>query len=243
MKLSASDGRQFVWRPNSHATKAFGLSRQDEHDALLIASASGLAASPVALYSDGLLNTWVEGEVLDSIDLDSIALLQAKVHDLPLLANQFDPFAKALHYFSRLSCTSISDDIKTIHSHFQRHAFKSDLSLTTCHFDLGYYNLIKCPDGELNIIDWEYAALGDPALDLVMTSLANGVELETLVNRYCRIRRIDNVEQWQETCARWLPVAHYLGALWFLLGYQLYGEPIYLERALRFTSVLKENLS
>ncbi|MEZ8143512.1 phosphotransferase [Enterovibrio sp. FF113] len=242
MKLSASDGRQFVWRPKSEATKVFGLSRQHEHDALLIASESGLAASPIALYSDGLLNAWVQGEVLDGIALDSIAILQAKVHDLPLLANRFDPFEKGLHYFSHLSPTLMSDDIKAIHCHFQHHAFKSELALTTCHYDLGYYNLIKCPAGELKIIDWEYAALGDPALDLVMTSLANDIELETLVNHYCRIRRMDNVALWQETCARWLPVAYYLGVLWFSLGYQLYGQPLYQDRALRFTSVLKDSL-
>ncbi|MDD1794777.1 phosphotransferase [Enterovibrio makurazakiensis] len=240
MKLSGSDGREFVWRPNGQPTKIFGLSRQNEHDALLIASQMGLTSRPVALYPEGLLNEWVKGDVLVSAELDMLAELQAKVHELPALTNRFDPFEKGQHYFRCLSSDSLTHDVVSIHQYFQRSAFKSDLTLTTSHYDLGAYNLIRQPNGEVKVIDWEYAALGDPALDLVMTSIANDVDLETLVNRYCQKRRIENVELWHKTCERWLPVAHYLGLLWFLLGFELYGLPLYQERAFQLLADLNK---
>ncbi|WP_281173700.1 phosphotransferase [Enterovibrio calviensis] len=238
MKLLASDGRQFVWRPSGRPTQVFGLSRQNEHDALLIASAAGLTSKPVALYPEGLLNEWVKGEVVETISLSSLASLQAKIHALPALANRFDPFEKGAHYFRCLSTESLTEDVVAIHQHFQRNAFKSGLPLTTSHYDLGVYNLIRQPNDEVKIIDWEYAALGDPALDLVMTSFANDVDLETLVDRYCQIRRIQNVGLWQATCKQWVPVANYLGLLWFLLGFELYGLLIYQERALLLSETL-----
>lgn len=107
---------------------------------------------------------------------------------------------------------------------------------------MGGYNLIQLADGSVKVIDWEYAALGDPALDIVMTSLANGGELETLVNHYCLTRRIPNVEQWQDMAKRWLPVATYLGALWYALGFELYGEALYRERRDSYLDQLLEEV-
>ena len=39
-------------------------------------------------------------------------------------------------------------------------------ALALCHHDLNALNLLQDPSGRLWIVDWEYAGLGDPALDL-----------------------------------------------------------------------------
>lgn len=240
MKLTADTGEQFVWRPQAASTEAFGLSRRDEYNTLCIASGAGLAGAPAKLYPEGLLNHWLEGDVLEHVDAGLAANLAAKVHALPLLGNAFDPFDKGVGYFSQLSTHSKTADLCAVHQYFQQHRFVTGLAMTTCHYDLGYYNLIRQPGGELQVIDWEYAALGDPSFDLVMTSLANDIELETLVNHYCQNRRIENVEQWQTYCQRWLPVAQYLGLLWFALGFELYGYDLYQERRDLYLSQLME---
>ncbi|USH01261.1 phosphotransferase [Grimontia kaedaensis] len=242
MKLTANEGGQYVWRPEAASTKAFGLSRDNEFEALTLASTAGLTVQPVKRYPEGLLNPWIEGETMTEASLDIAATLQVKVHELPPLSNTFDPFDKGLVYYSNLSASSLNDSLNAVHEHFQTHRFTSGLPLTTCHYDLGYYNFIRQNDGEVKVIDWEYAALGDPAMDLVMTSLANGLDLETLVNRYCQIRRIDSVADWLDACRKWQPVAAYLSVLWFALGYELYGEGIYQERSAFFLRQLEAHI-
>ncbi|WP_281544616.1 phosphotransferase [Grimontia sp. SpTr1] len=243
MKLTAEDGGQYVWRPESASAKAFGLSRHNEFEALTIASKAGLTVPPVKRYPEGLLNPWIEGETMTEASLDIAATLQAKIHEMPALSNTFDPFDKGLVYFSNLSVSSLNDSLKAVHEHFQKHRFTSGLPLATCHYDLGHYNFIRQKNGEIKVIDWEYAAFGDPAMDLVMTSLANGLELETLVNRYCQIRRIDSVADWQRACRQWLPVANYLGALWYALGFELYGDEIYRERSAFFLAKVEGHMA
>ncbi|WP_325892961.1 phosphotransferase [Grimontia sp. NTOU-MAR1] len=239
MKLTSEDGRQFVWRPEAASVKAFGLSRDNEFEALRVAAKAGLAAQPVKRYPEGLLTPWIEGDTMTEASLSVAASLQAKIHELPPLSNVFDPFDKGLVYFDSLSEASKTDSLNAVHGHFQNHRFTSGFPLTTCHYDLGYYNLISQKGGKIKVIDWEYAALGDPTMDLVMTSLANGLVLETLVNRYCQIRRIDSVADWQDACRTWQPVAGYLGALWYALGYELFGEEIYQARSTFFLMQLE----
>lgn len=242
LKLTAEDGRQFVWRPEAASARAFGLSRSHEFNALKTASEQELAAPPVKYFNNGLLNPWVDGFTLENVSLETIVSLQARVHGLPPLNNCFDPFDKGAVYFNSLEKAFKSPRLIALHRHFQAHRFSSGLELTTCHYDLGYYNLVQEKSGGIKILDWEYAAFGDPALDLVMTSLANGLELETLVDRYCHIRRIKAVEKWQSACVRWQPVADYLGALWYALGFQLYGEPLYQKRGDEFLAKAEASL-
>ncbi|MFA0372948.1 phosphotransferase, partial [Vibrio sp. 10N.222.54.F6] len=59
-----------------------------------------------------------------------------------------------------------------------------DLSL--CHFDLGGYNLVRNSDG-IKIIDWEYASLADPRLDLTLTIAVADVPVIEAVNKYCQL--------------------------------------------------------
>ncbi|PKF51052.1 phosphotransferase [Enterovibrio nigricans] len=230
MKVTDDSGKSYVWRPNGHSTDAFGLNRATEYEALTFASKVGIASAPAYLLDEGLLNPWVDGEMLQSAEFDLTARLLADVHALPPMSLHFDPFVKGAYYYSQLTPSSVDRSISQIHTYFQNHVFVSGLPLTTCHYDLGYYNVIRTPEGSVSLIDWEYAALGDPAMDIVMTSLANGFELETLVDRYCQIKGIADKERWLMHCQRWLPVADYLGVLWYALGYELYGLDIYKER-------------
>lgn len=233
LKLTDVNGQHYVWRPQNNTTRIFGLSRQNEFNALTIAAQQQLSSPPVMCFDDGLLNAWVDGEQLNPLDADveTISVLLAKVHGLPPLTNLFCPFQKAEHYFSQLSALSKSQDVIKMHHYFQRNAFISTLDLTTTHFDLGYYNLIKPPNGQIQIIDWEYAGLGDPALDLVMTSNANAIPLMLLIEKYCQICGFKNPQQWYLIARRWQPIADFLGVLWYLLGYQIYGENFYHEQA------------
>ncbi|KXF82018.1 thiamine kinase [Enterovibrio coralii] len=242
MKVTDENGNSYVWRPNGPSTRAFGLNRADEFEVLTLASEAGFSTSPTSLVQGGLLNPWVEGNTMETPEFDVILDLLVKVHQLPKMSFHFDPFEKGAYYYSQLSPSSRDRSIADIHTYFQSHAFVTGLPLTTCHYDLGYYNVIRKPDGQISLIDWEYAALGDPAMDIVMTSLANEFDLETLVESYCQTKGIEEKSLWLEHCRRWQPVADYLGLLWYALGYELYGDELYEERKRFFQSKLQEHI-
>ncbi|MDD1782867.1 phosphotransferase [Enterovibrio sp. ZSDZ35] len=230
VKVTDDNDVSYVWRPNGMSTQAFGLNRSTEFEALTLASQAGIACAPCQLIEGGLLNPWVAGETFTAPDFELTVGLLADIHALPPMSSRFDPFEKGEYYYSQLTPSSIDRSLTKIHTYFQNNAFESGLPLTTCHYDLGYYNLILTPDGNVSVIDWEYARLGDPAMDIVMTSLANGFALETFVDAYCQTKGIADKGAWLAHCQRWQPVADYLGVLWYALGFELYGLDIYRER-------------
>ncbi len=244
MKLTDFCGRHYVWRPKGDSTSVFGLSRENEFNALKRASDFGLTLPPVACFDEGLLVHWIEGKPLDKreINVSTLSRLLTSVHQLPDLKHKFEPFSKAEYYFQHLSSAFKTKEMKAIHHFFQSNAFESQLKLTVSHFDLGYYNLIKQDKNEIKIIDWEYSALGDPALDIVMASFANHLSLHRLVKAYCQVRGFD-VELWLSICRRWKPVAQYLALFWYSLGFELYGDKVYKNQALILLKQLKMNLS
>ncbi len=96
----------------------------------------------------------------------------------------------------------------------------------------------------LTVIDWEYAAAGDPSLDLAMTIIANDLDLERAVMDYCRARLqhddtfVVNTEYWLEAVNAWQPWCEYLALLWYLVGYQVWEDEEYLYQANRLEQKL-----
>ncbi len=232
LKITDTNNKHYIWRPNDAAVKQFGLNRQNEYKALRLAFLHGLTSPPLFCSSDGLLTTWVKGEPLKAISLPVLAKLLADVHQLPLLGNAFDPYQKGQFYFSRLKKAK---NHPVIRKAYQRsHALKKRDSLApvTVHCDLAYYNVIQAPTSQLQLIDWEYAACGSPALDLVFSAFANRLSLEDLVEQYCEQRKIAQKPLFLRHCFDWVPMSYYLAGLWYALGYELYGTHFYWQEAL-----------
>ena len=103
-----------------------------------------------------------------------------------------------------------------------------DLSL--CHFDLGGYNLVKNSDG-IKVIDWEYAAIADPRLDLTLTISVADAPVQETVEKYCELRGIHDIQPWLDGVEAWLPRSRMMAMLWYLLAHQLWGDESYLREA------------
>ncbi len=231
LKIIGADNKPYVWRPNDVAAEQFGLNRQNEYQALRLAFLHGLTRPPVFCSPDGLLTSWVEGKQVKRLSAYSIAKLLAKVHQLPPLKNTFDPYQKGQFYFSRLKRVKNHPLIKKAHQKCQALRHSNLLAPVTIHCDLAYYNVIETPSTQLQLIDWEYAAFGSPALDLVFSALANQVSLQELVERYGERRKIPQQTLWLQQCLSWIPMSYYLAGLWYALGYELYGAYFYWQQA------------
>jgi thiamine kinase len=106
----------------------------------------------------------------------------------------------------------------------------ADVGLSLCHFDLAGYNMVKTEQGD-KVIDWEYAALADPRLDLTLSIDVMDEKPLEAVYRYCQLRGVEGVDDWVEGVLAWKPRATMMAMLWYLLAYQLWGDEQYLTQA------------
>lgn len=179
----AVDGRQAVLRVDGPGAARLGLDRAAEVQVLAAVAAEGLG--PACLASDPaagtLLTEWLPGRALTGADLQDPANLGRAAHLLrrvhgiavpgPVLAlpAAVERYARAAGSDSRALAAAT------------RAALAACLGgeagpLRLCHNDPTPGNFIAGVDGQLRLIDWEYAGLGYPAFDLA--GLAAGAALD-----------------------------------------------------------------
>ena len=256
---SINQTKQYVWRPFSAATQAFGIKRQHEYQLLTMITNTALAPKPLQLLCHSELSTsqalvveWLVGTEANSCFSDNaLCQLQAKVHQLPLPPWRLDVHQRAEHYWQHINSDHKTALLRSLYHFFQQRPLPAFFNDCCCHFDLGRYNVIV-PDAtnivinDAKIIDWEYAAAGDPSLDLAMTIIANGLDPEQAVSDYCDHRQSFshigfNKHDWLQAVIVWQPWCQYLALLWYLVGYDIWQQPEYLQHALQLQQQLIES--
>lgn len=168
-------GGQHVLRCDKPAVAELGLDRLNEKRVCATAATAGLTPAydhfdPVAGIC---LRAFVPGRSLAAADLRQpqmlprLAALLRRLHALPASGRAFDPVAAARRYADQLATTEAR------HLAAQAVEFASRLGQLPplrklCHNDLVSLNLLETVAGELLLIDWEYAAVGDPYFDLAV---------------------------------------------------------------------------
>lgn len=232
LKVHMGTFTSLVWRPIAASARAFGVSRDHEYQVLAQIAPRGIAPKPAYLLEHGLLVEWIEGEdVGHELSDTDLLKLQADIHALPLPHWRLDVQQKAAHYWQFIPQHHKTSELTSIFRHFQSQQLISRFADTCCHHDLGRYNIIRAVDGRDRVIDWEYAAAGDPSLDLALTINANGLEPNRAVKMYCQHRGIRNQQPWSDAVADWLPWCDYLAMLWFFVGAETWQDTTYLESA------------
>jgi len=161
----------FVLRLDAAHTRVFNPDRFGEVEIQKQAAAAGLA--PELIFADAnsgiLLSRYVPGRSWDASDLDdnknleALADLLRRVHDLPASGILFDPNSVAKRYAGNLKthhglheialrCAEIIADIPMSEK------------FRCCHNDVVAANIIADP--ALKLLDWEYACDNDPMFDL-----------------------------------------------------------------------------
>ncbi len=243
--LESVDGLVYVWRPLSKVCKAFFISRQNEYQILNAIEALNIGPKPVFLHEQGLLVEWMEGKTLTKvgIELDELLSVAATVHQLPTKDISVVPFSylsRIDHYWLELGGMYSETEFERLYKKWRKEPSLQAPPLALCHFDLGCYNLVRGEEG-IKVIDWEYASLADPRLDLAITLQVADVPFEEAVLRYCDIRNIENVAFWLEGVRAWQPRALVMAMLWYLLAHQLWGDEEYLISANELKDLLETN--
>jgi thiamine kinase-like enzyme len=170
------DGHACVLRLDGKSAATLGIDRQHELVALRAMAAIGVGADVV--FSDlaaGILVTRVvSGKALEPHDLraasaaERVARLVRRVHDGPPFAGVFSPFAVVRDYREKAAAlgtvVEAAQPALDIMASVEQ-CLRAPDPLRPCHNDLLGANLL-IDAAELHIIDWEYAAMGDPLFDI-----------------------------------------------------------------------------
>jgi thiamine kinase-like enzyme len=195
--LLDADGDRFVVRIAGSNTDILGIDREREAAAVQRAAAAGIAPETVAfLLPDGHSITRFLGDA-EAVTLDQargaaylgrIARRLQEIHDLEPIDGTFDPYDDITGWLAIADQRGIGrpTGLDPLLQRVERVRLDRMVALDAavlCHNDSYYLNVLD--DGQLWIIDWEYAGMGDPFFDLA----ANAFELdtgrkETLLNAY-----------------------------------------------------------
>lgn len=197
--LVDTENGQAVIRLNCPDGHILGINR--DHEAMILAAVAANGLAPPVWYRDDdlLVCGWIEGTVWTSSDFTAnTARLMALVEQYSAVALPLPPFdysAHIDHYRHQLlewGCplpAGLEQQLRQLRPVIERWQQSFVPALT--HHDLTPGNVIEDPDGRLWVLDWEYAALGCPALDLSGLGSGSGFPeaLVSLMGAYWQLVR------------------------------------------------------
>ncbi len=171
--LVADHGKRMVVRLDTPLARKLGLDRQGELRVLETVAAAGIGPDLIwAEPAAGVLVTayipgpvWNEKSMLDLAGLEQLAATLRRLHSLPAAVPDFNPAQAALTYARGIGTTA-AVELAEKAVHLARHLLAPDHRRSLCHNDLVYSNIIG--SNPVRLIDWEYAAVGDPLFDLAV---------------------------------------------------------------------------
>lgn len=206
-----------------------GVNRQREYRILRKLRASGLVPSVYGCSRDWLLLEWLPGDVLGETafdhSLESLVAVLGQLHHQPLTGYRLQLMPLLMRYWQRSQpCRRHLVWFRALRR-LQRAGEPRPLRLAVLHMDIHRGNLIAC-QGQLRLIDWEYASDGDVALELAalinMQALDN-VQQQRLITAYAAAQNIKRSELGRQI-RRWQPWLALLATSWYELRWQQTGD-------------------
>jgi aminoglycoside phosphotransferase (APT) family kinase protein len=172
--LVEKHGKRLVVRMDTPLARKLGLDRPGELRVLETVAAAGIG--PDLIWADpaaGVLVTayipgpvWSDKSMLDLAGLERLAGTLHRLHSLPAaVAPDFTPAQAALTYARGIgtpAAVELAENVVRLASQLLAPGHRRSL----CHNDLVYSNIID--SDPVRLIDWEYAAVGDPLFDLAV---------------------------------------------------------------------------
>jgi thiamine kinase-like enzyme len=189
------DGKAYVLRIAGADTELLGIDRAAEHQAARTAATLGVGPEVVDFVDGSLITCFVEGGIVpvDEIRrpgcLREVAGLLRRIHEGPAFPARFDAFRVVETY--RATAEAHGVHIPPQYAEAKARADEIERTLgprpeQPCHNDLLNANFIRSPDG-IQIVDWEYAGMGDRFFDLANFSVNHelpDVEIDALLEAY-----------------------------------------------------------
>lgn len=176
------DGESFVLRIAGANTELLGIDRHNEYAAHQAAAAQGIAPEILCFIEpEGyIVSRFIAGrpvppeEMAQPQNIRQVAALLRQVHMLPAIPGVFSPFRVVEDYMQTAQQYGVAFPanfdwllarMRDIEAAFLRDPFVP----CPCHNDLLNANFLH--DGQMRILDWEYAGMGDCFFDLANFSV------------------------------------------------------------------------
>lgn len=171
------DGESFVLRITGERTELLGIDRQNEYIANQQAGTLGIA--PEVIYfirPEGYLVTrYLDSrplppeEICSRANIKQLASILKKIHNMPPIPGQFDVFRVVEDYTRTVQEHNVTfppdfEFLSAQTNNAEKALLKHPYSPAPCHNDLLNANFLF--DGNIRILDWEYAGMGDEFFDL-----------------------------------------------------------------------------
>ncbi|HFD7930322.1 TPA: thiamine kinase [Yersinia enterocolitica] len=225
-------------REQSVQKTQLGVDRRRERKLLRHVAGHHLAPTIIAANQHWLVVNWLEGDVVTNtqfIELSNngqLAQLLTRLHHLPASGYRLDLRAQLIRYAGQIDTKRLSPSWLRLHQHFLRRSPPQPVKLAPLHMDIHPGNLLATPSG-LKLIDWEYAADGDIALDIAALFRGNGwsaPQQQTFLQHYCQNEQgYPDIDRLSRQIQRWVPWVDYLMLMWFEVRWQQTGDSEFLQ--------------
>jgi thiamine kinase-like enzyme len=177
----AVDGGTYVLRIGGKDTELLGIDRSVEHGASLVAAELGVGPEVAGFVEpEGYLVTrFVEGRPIPVEEMRladtvrRVAEVLRRLHDGPPIPGRFDSFRVVEAYAETAAAhgVTVPEDFGWAHALAGRiEAVRARAEPVPCHNDLLNANFLD-ERGQILIVDWEYAGMGDRFFDLANFSI------------------------------------------------------------------------
>ena len=174
------DGAAYVLRMGGQNTELLGIDRVTEHAASLRAAEIGVGPDVFAFIEpEGWLVTrFIQGrsvsleEIRRPAGISRVAAVLRKIHGAAPIPGRFDAHAVVVEYRVEAQAhgVSVPTEFAAAHDISERiRIARGGQATVPCHNDLLNANFLD--DGEIRIVDWEYAGMGDLFFDLANLSV------------------------------------------------------------------------
>jgi thiamine kinase-like enzyme len=174
-------GEDYVLRIHGKDTLLLGIDRESERIASKLAAEIGVAPAIVAAFEDCLLTRFIACEAVSPAEVagivEQVALALRAFHRSPTVLPSRFWVPELLEQYAALvrgRAVKLPDEYR------QATALAGEIAATLpltqpcpCHNDLLAGNIIRTRNGQVLIVDWEYAGMGHPYFDLGNLSVNN----------------------------------------------------------------------
>lgn len=209
---------RYVLRIDTAIAQRLGLDRATEAVVLATVAEAGLGPEPVFVdVENGVLVTrylegsaWTEHELHKDDALERLAELLRRVHSLPAIGRPFELPYKLSTYAQAIGSPK-ADELALEALDILAGLDRTDADLCLCHNDVTCANIIG-GDG-LALIDWEYAAVGDPFFDLATIVQHHGLD-DAQATKLLRVYFGQALDEDIHRLRQWCELYGRLAALW-----------------------------
>ncbi|QKJ86787.1 Thiamine kinase [Paramixta manurensis] len=225
LKVSLA-GQHWLARREAPSVVPF-VNRRREQRILQRLAPAGLGPRVYGYTAPWLLLEWLDGETLSAAALTArlpeLVALIGQLHHQPLSGYRLHllPLLETYWQLCRQRSVGWLRALRTL----RRQGEPRPLRLAPLHMDIHAGNVVD-NQHRLQLIDWEYAADGDIALELMALCLSNALtdaQCTAVVHQYARDNQLA-VEALRRQMTRWRPWLRVLIASWYQLRAEQSGD-------------------